>query len=170
MLIHPKVNKCWNPLKSTLGIKIRWTDAQVSWPCFPLQGEILLTFTWRKVLQKLSSFWFFLDAQQQESAGSVIQDFSTYFRFAMLLSLALPPIGQGLLLILSQALFSGLYYLLDVYVIEVWPTEVFLPTNQASIELLIFSGPQLWLQPVGKCQQGWISPCSTGCWPWRSGM
>ena len=48
----------------------------------------------------------------------------------MLLSLALPPIGQGLLLILSQALFSGLYYLLDVYVIEVWPTEVFLTTNQ----------------------------------------
>ena len=46
----------------------------------------------------------------------------------MLLSLALPPIGQVLLLILSQALFSGLYYLLDVYVIEVWPTEVFLRT------------------------------------------
>merc|ERR1719234_144387 len=42
----------------------------------------------------------------------------------LLLSLAMPPIGQGFLLILSQALFSGLYYLLDVYVIEVWPTEV----------------------------------------------
>ena len=81
----------------------------------------------------------------------------------MLLSLALPPIGQVLLLILSQALFSGLYYLLDVYVIEVWPTEVFLTTNQVSMELLIFSGPQLWLQPVGKYQQGSISPCSTGC-------
>jgi len=42
----------------------------------------------------------------------------------LLLSLPMQPIGQGLLLILSQALFSGLYYLLDVYVIEVWPTEV----------------------------------------------
>ena len=52
------------------------------------------------------------------------QDFQTYFRLLLLLSLALPPLGQGLLLIPLQALFGGLYYLLDVYVIEVWPTEV----------------------------------------------
>ena len=42
----------------------------------------------------------------------------------MLLSLAVPVDVQGVLLVVNQALFSGLYYLIDVYVIEVWPTEV----------------------------------------------
>ena len=42
----------------------------------------------------------------------------------MLLSLAVPADVQGVLLVVNQALFSGLYYLIDVYVIEVWPTEV----------------------------------------------
>ena len=42
----------------------------------------------------------------------------------MLVSLAVPADVQGVLLVVNQALFSGLYYLIDVYVIEVWPTEV----------------------------------------------
>ena len=42
----------------------------------------------------------------------------------MLLSLAVPADVQGVLLVVNQALLSGLYYLIDVYVIEVWPTEV----------------------------------------------
>ena len=41
----------------------------------------------------------------------------------MLVSLAVPADVQGVLLVVNQALFSGLYYLIDVYVIEVWPTE-----------------------------------------------
>ena len=44
----------------------------------------------------------------------------------MLVSLAVPADVQGVLLVVNQALFSGLYYLIDVYVIEVWPTEVHL--------------------------------------------
>ena len=67
---------------------------------------------------------FWTTYQHTRGVRSVFQDFLTYFRLILLLSLALPPIGQGLLLILLQALFGGLYYLLDVYVIEVWPTEV----------------------------------------------
>ena len=42
----------------------------------------------------------------------------------MLVSLVVPADVQGVLLVVNQALFSGLYYLIDVYVIEVWPTEV----------------------------------------------
>lgn len=41
-----------------------------------------------------------------------------------LLALLLPFSWRGGLLIISQALFIGLYFLLDVYVIEILPTEV----------------------------------------------
>ena len=85
----------------------------------------------------------------------------SYFRLVLLLALALPPLGQGLLLIPLQALFGGLFFLLDVYVIEVWPTEV--TCNLSGLSLLLFSGSQLWLQHVGECQQDGLSACSTSC-------
>ena len=76
----------------------------------------------------------------------------------------MPPIGQGFLLILSQALFSGLYYLLDVYVIEVWPTEVtFKDSSHWHLYMVADIGSQLWFQLVGKYQQDWFSACSTNC-------
>ena len=119
MLLHPKVKK----LKSTLmRIKFNLIGGQMPKPlgyAFLHRVGCLLCFTWIKVpswtLVFQSPWGSFLDGQQ---------DFLTYFRLILLLSLALPPLGQGLLLIPLQALFGGLYYLLDVYVIEVWPTEV----------------------------------------------
>ena len=162
MLLHPKVKK----LKSTLmRIKSNLIGEQMPKPlgyAFLHRVGCLLCFTWRKVpswtLGFQSPWGSFLDGQQ---------DFLTYFRLVLLLSLALPPLGQGLLLIPLQALFGGLYYLLDVYVIEVWPTEVTW-TNQVIWTLLIFSGSQLWLQHVGEYQQDGLGACSTSCWPWWS--
>merc|ERR1712126_37270 len=42
----------------------------------------------------------------------------------ILSALLLPLSWRGGILVISQALFIGLYFLLDVYVIEVLPTEV----------------------------------------------
>ena len=110
-----------------MGIKFNLIGGQMPKPlgyAFLHRVGCLLCFTWIKVpswtLVFQSPWGSFLDGQQ---------DFLTYFRLLLLLSLALPPLGQGLLLIPLQALFGGLYYLLDVYVIEVWPTEV-TRTNQ----------------------------------------
>ena len=68
----------------------------------------------------------FLDHKPTDNGRSeaYIRISYSYFRLVLLLALALPPLGQGLLLIPLQALFGGLFFLLDVYVIEVWPTEV----------------------------------------------
>ena len=108
MLLHPKVKK----LKSTLmRIKFNLIGGQMPKP---------LGYAFLHRVGCLLSFYL----KTSVILNVIFQDFLNYFRSVLLLSLALPPIGQGLLLILLQALFSGLYYLLDVYVIEVWPTEV----------------------------------------------
>ena len=92
----------------------------------------------------------------------------------MLLSLAVPADVQGVLLVVNQALFSGLYYLIDVYVIEVWPTEVHISyrsfVRRYKVKRGDFcAGSQLWFQHDGKCEQGRIRDRPSNCRPWRAG-